>query len=810
MVNDHVPENPAGDDPAVRPATFGELVRNYRHRSGLSQEELADRAGVTARGLRKIEMNRVDRPRPSTVRLLADALGLTGTSRNSFCEAGAAHGTAADPASQPAAVAPAPRRAGATLPPAAQLPADIVGFIGRTDQVRRLSSLLEDARHAGRPPTAVLITAIAGTAGVGKTSLAVHWAHQVRHRFPDGQLYVNLRGFDPAGPAMHPAEAIRRFLDALDVPASRLPTDLDAQAALYRTLLADLRMLILLDNARDADQVRPLLPGAPGCLVVVTSRDRLSGLVTTEGALPLPLDLLSVAEARELLTARLGRARVEAEPEAVDDIISRCCRLPLALAIAAARAATHPTFPLRTLAAELRDAHDRLDALAGDEPATDVRAVFSWSYQAVSPAAIRLFRLLGLHPGPDVSVAAAASLAGAPHSQGKRLLSELARAHLIVEHAPGRYNFHDLLRVYATEQAAAAEQASDRKAAVHRVLDHYVHTAMAAALLLSPSRDPIAPAPEQSGVTPERLADAGEAFTWFAVERPVLLAAIDRAGSDRSGRFDGHVWRLAWAMVHFLDRQGHWHDWAASQDLALAAAQRLDDQEVTAMAYRFRALADIELQRFDTARGRLAAALEIYLRAGDPIGEAYTHVHLGMAEDRQGRHAQALVHSRRALDLFRTGGHRYGQSLALNNLGWLYAQLGDYPRALTACEQAIIVQQELESWDAEGSTWDSLGYIHHRLSDDAAASSCYQRAIDLQRRIGDRHGEAVTLTHLGDVHHAGGRFAAARQVWRHALAILNDIGGSEVEPLRNKLASLTRRTPTEPAAGAGTGADLTR
>ena len=327
-------------------------------------------------------------------------------------------------------------------PVPAQLPPAVAAFTGRSAELASLDLLAGGAAVdpiAGPTPVALAamgICAVSGTAGVGKTALAVHWAHRVAGRFPDGQLYVNLRGFGPAGTALDPGQALSGFLDALGVPAARIPADPDARAGLYRSLLAGKRVLVVLDNARSADQVRPLLPGSPGCLAIVTSRDQLAGLVATEGARPLPLDLLTTADARELLTRRLGELRVAGEPEAVGDIIAACARLPLALTIAASRAATSPGFPLAAVAAELREACCALDPFHGGDHATDVRAVFSWSYRALSPEAARLFRLLGLLPGPDIPVAAAASLAAVPPGRARMLLAELTRAHLLAEPAP--------------------------------------------------------------------------------------------------------------------------------------------------------------------------------------------------------------------------------------------------------------------------------------------------------------------------------------------------------------------------------------
>jgi DNA-binding SARP family transcriptional activator len=357
----------------------------------------------------------------------------------------------------PSIAAPPPtiaaRHADATVP--AQLPPAVAGFTGRDDALAWLDGLAT--------AEAPIVATIAGTAGVGKTTLAVHWAHQVADRFPDGQLYVNLRGFDPGGQTMDPATAVRRFLDAFEIPPARVPADPDAQAALYRSLIADKRMLLVLDNARDTAQVRPLLPAAPGCLVMVTSRNQLTGLIAAANAHPITLDLLTVDEARRLLARRIGPDRVAADPDAVEQIITACARLPLALAIVA----THPHLPLHTLAHELHNSGERLDTLSTDDPHTDVRAVFSWSYSALTPPAARLFRLLGLHPGPDTSTAAAASLAALPPPQVRPLLTELTRTNLLAEPAPGRYTVHNLLRAYATDLAHRVDPDQQRRAATH-------------------------------------------------------------------------------------------------------------------------------------------------------------------------------------------------------------------------------------------------------------------------------------------------------------------------------------------------------
>ena len=544
---------------------FSGQVRAHRQRLGMSQEELAARTGVSVRGIRNLEAGRTGRPRPGTVRLLADAFELAGVERDRFCRS-----ALEDAVPDVARGRPVP----------AQLPADVAGFVGRTDQLSRLGKLLD----GGDRPATVVISAIAGTAGVGKTALAVHWAHASLDRFPDGQLYVNLRGFDPGGTVAMPGEVVRFFLDALDVPAQLVPEGLDAQSALYRSLLAERRMLVLLDNARDAEQVRPLLPGTSSCLVLVTSRNQLTGLIAGAGALPPPLDVLSPEEARDLLARRLGMDRVAAESVAVEQIIGRCARLPLALAIVAARAATDPELSLAALAAKLGHPQHRLDALTTGDAGTDVRSVFSWSYQQLSRPAGRLFRLLGLHPGPGLSASAAASLAGLTPARVRPLVAELVRAHLVTEPVPGRYVLHDLLRAYAGELAAAGEPEADRQAAVRRLLDHYLGSAHRAATILSPARDVIELIPSLSGVTVDAFGSAGVAANWFTAEYQVLTAAV-RLAVDAN--LDRHAWQLVWSMASFIDRRD-FRDAVALHRIGLEAARHLGPRRPGVFAPRAR------------------------------------------------------------------------------------------------------------------------------------------------------------------------------------------------------------------------------
>jgi DNA-binding SARP family transcriptional activator/tetratricopeptide (TPR) repeat protein len=652
-------------------------------------------------------------------------------------------------------------------PVPAQLLADVPGFAGRKDHLARL-----DEHLGGR--TAVVIS---GGAGVGKTALAVHWAHRVRDEFPDGQLYVNLRGFDPRGPVMDPADALRGFLDALDVAPQRIPVGVDAQAALYRSLLDGRRILVLLDNAHDAEQVRPLLPGSPGCLAVVTSRNQLTGMIATGSAQPVGLGLLSREEARELLAARLGPRRAAAEPGATDDIIDRCARLPLALTVVAARAATHPRFSLAALAAELGDG---LDVLDGGDPASDVRTVFSWSLRQLTPAAARLFRLLGLHPGPDISAAMATSLAG---QKARPMLAELARAHLLTEHVPGRYTFHDLLRSYAAELATGVEEPD---AARQRLLDHALRSANAAAQRLNPHREPLDLAAARPGVVPETPADA---IGWFTAEHAVLLGCLKLA-TDHG--FDTHHWQLAWTLVSYLGRQGHRTDAVETLRGAVEAAARLGDRRVEAIIRRMLARSLRRLDRPDEAEEEIGHALTLFEALGDHHGSAHAYLGLSTLYERRGDYRRGLEAAKRAYDLFQLAGDRHGQAFALNGIGYELAHLGEYRSAVDACERALTVHRQIGDRSSEGITLDSLGCAYRGLGHYDRAIDCFRRAVEVMRETGDRFEEGEILVHLADTHLEAGDTARAAETWHRAVASLTEVGRlDDAEAARVRLAGLS-------------------
>ena len=667
-------------------------------------------------------------------------------------------------------------------PMPAQLPLDVRGFVGRGEELAALDALVPDERTR-----VVVVAALMGTAGVGKTALAVHWAHRVADRFPDGQLYVNLRGFHPDAPAMTPAEAIRGFLDAFAVPPEQIPVSLDAQAALYRSIVAGRRVLVLLDNALDTEQVRPLLPGTPGCLVVVTSRSTLSDLVAAEGAHPFTLDVFTDNGARDFLIERLGADRVAAEMGAVQDIAAQCARLPLALAVVASRAAIHPQFPLATLSTQLSAARHELGVAGGDD-LRDVRTAFSWSYQRLEPVSAGLFRLLGLHPGPDVAADAAASLVGVPGCRVRPHLAELVRAHLITEHIRGRYAVHDLLRAYAGELAQHLDTEEIRRLAIRRMLDYYLRSAYAAATLMYPHRYRLDLVRTESTIEePVEFADADHALVWFAREHAVLMAAVDLAAAQGLGV---HCWQLASAFATFLVRRGHWHDWAATQRTALAAAERIGDKVGLAHANGSLGMALNRLKRYEAAHAHLSRSYDLLSELGDVIGQAQALDRMSSLCGAQGEHATALSHAERARDLYHAAGYRIGYAQALNTIGWHQTNLRRYAEAVASCEKAIALHRELGDRQGVAHTLDSLGFAYHHLGRYREALAYFREALQMLREAGDSYYETITLTHIGDTLHVAGHPAAASDAWRQALNILGELGHPDVAQVHARLTRL--------------------
>jgi transcriptional regulator with XRE-family HTH domain len=777
----------------------GEWLRQQRVAAGLTQEDLAERSRVSVRAIADLERGRTRRPYPSSVRALVRALGLPeedGDRLVAVYRAGGAPGQAntaqvdADELGDSGDSADKARPdKDVTVP--RQLPTRVPHFAGRARQVSQLDAVLDEAasdRATGA--TGVVISAIGGTAGVGKTALALHWAHQVAHRFPDGQLYANLRGFDAGnGTPADPADVLRGFLDALGVHPERLPADTDGLAALFRSVVAGRRMLVLLDNAADVAQVRPLLPASPECLVIVTSRRELAALAAREGARLLQLDVLSEQEANELLVTRLGVERAAGEPWAVTHLATLCARLPLALSVVVARAAAAPKMPLSSLAAELTELGGRLDALDVGDPAANVRTVLSLSYRHLPDTAARMFRLLGLHPGPDISAAAAASLAGVPEPQARVALRDLTRASLLMEVVPGRFAFHDLLRAYAAEQPTSEAGVANT---TRRMLDHYLHTAYRAHQVLYPGRELIDLDPVASGVAPEKFSGKASALAWLQAESPVLLKVT---GVAARLAYDAHAWRLPVVLWTFHNVCGHWHDGTRLHQLALAAARR--NRDISGEAHVLRGLGSFAMSfgAFDEAHRYLAAAQALFTALEDDLGLARTDVIFSQALEFQGRFAEALAVMSDALRLSESApGDRHMmlvRASALNGSAWNSVQLGDLSQARAFCDQAIELCQKLGYSPGEAGTWDTLGVVLQRLGLHGDAVTCFRRAISLDREMGNRYDLAMVLAHLGETYVAVDDLAGAREAWDESLQILRALHHPSAPMVHGRLTALS-------------------
>jgi DNA-binding SARP family transcriptional activator len=702
----------------------------------------------------------------------------------------------ADPALN-VTVAPPPGMVPPVVP--RQLPTAVAHFVGREPELSRLDAL----STAEGASDAVAIAVIGGTAGVGKTALAVHWAHRAADRFPDGQLYVDLRGFGPDGAPKPPGEVLGGFLEAMQ-SAMGIPAGLDARAGLYRSLTAGKRLLVVLDNARDVDQVRPLLPGSPGSMALITSRDRLAGLAVTEGAPLVTLEVLAGADARALVVDRAGTGR-KAEPDAAAEIAELCGRLPLALAVAAARAAASPALSLGELAAELRGTRNRLDVLDAGGPSASARAVFSWSYQGLTPPAARMFRLLGLHPGPDIGVNAAASLTGVPARQARTMLYELTRSHVAAELAVGRFGLHDLLRAYARERTQADETATERHVAISRMVDYYLRAAHAMALVLYPPRDAITLAPPRPDVLNEDLSTYEQAWSWAEAEYLVLLEIVPLAAQTG---FSPHAWQLAWALETFLSRRGRWDELAHIQQVALGAASEAEDVTGQAHAHCGVGWTSVLRGHYEDGHAHLEEAARLFRRLGDGSGEARARVRAGQAFWRQGHHEEAFRSAQGALELFRASGDRAGQAGALNNIGMYHVHLGDYERALKCCKQALAVFREFGYRRGEANVLDSLGEAYHRLGSADDAIACYRESLAAFRELGDRYYEAETLTHLAVPYQAKGAHRDARRCLEQALAILTELNHRDAAQVEARLRDLAAGPPRRDLMAAGSGSQV--
>jgi tetratricopeptide (TPR) repeat protein len=667
----------------------------------------------------------------------------------------------------PAARAPAGRR---IVP--RELPFDVYGFTGRSTELARLTATLDQ----GDQNRAVVISAVSGTAGVGKTALAVHWAHQVADRFPDGQLYVDLRGYSPGQPVLA-EDALGGFLRALGVDDRDVPPTLGERAARYRTLLADRRMLVVLDNAYTVEQVRPLLPGSATCLALVTSRDDLAGLVAREGARRIDLDLLAPDTGLTLLRTLAGD-RVDAEPAAAADLVRYCAGLPLTLRIAAEMAVARPAVPLADLVAELSDERGRLDVLdLGSDEHTAVRAVFSWSYHRLPDPAMRMFRLLGLHPGADVDGYAAAALAGTDLTGTLRLLDVLVRARLIREDIPGRYRMHDLLRAYAAE-CAGAESEPERRAALTRLLHRYLSTAMTAMDVLFPAerarRPRIAPADSPAPA----VETAPGAQDWLDAERANLVAACglaaDGGWSTQAGYFVSTVYRYFYTRAHYQDAltmYGH----------ALRAAHEHGDRYGEATAHLGLGAGCHHLGRYDEAIEHYQQALAgLREFGGDPI-EARALSNFGILYAELGRYAEALDHYRQAQARHREAGNLVGEATTRGWVGLELGRLGRYDEAVDHLERSLAAFRELEFPVREVEMLLDLAQVHLWAERYDRAFTAIREALALAERVEDRFHEADAHNVLAEILSATGRRDEAVDRFGIALALARERGQRDLQ-----------------------------
>jgi tetratricopeptide (TPR) repeat protein/DNA-binding SARP family transcriptional activator len=657
----------------------------------------------------------------------------------------------------------------------AQLPPDAPGFTGRTDELGELNRLLG---RVGDQPPAAGICAVVGTAGVGKTALAVRWAHTARDAFPDGQLYIDLRGYDPEQPIL-PASALSRFLTDLGVPGRDIPLDTEHRAARYRTEMDGRRMIVVLDNAASVDQIRPLLPGTPSCAVIVTSRDDLAGLIALHGGRRLDLGLLPLSDAIALLREVIG-IRVQANPEAAATLAIQCARLPLALRVAGELATARPGTPLVDLVRELADQARRLRRLdPGGDPRAAVRIVFSWSYRHLDADAARAFRLVGLHPGADMDLSAIAALTKRTQDDAARLLDTLVRAHLLQRADTGRYGMHDLLRAYARSLAETEDSEATRRAAITALFDYYLAAAATAMNALSPAqpRHQLSMHPVGSLSTPP-LTDPAAALAWLDAERANLVAVSAHAVTHS---WPGHTIRLANVLFRYLDSGGHFVHALSIHTDAIQAADQMDDRAAEAHALANVGLVHWRQGRYEQGAAHYRSALSLFRQTGDRSGEARTLTKLGLVNWRQGRYPRAAERHQQALKLYREIDNPIGQANALSNLGIVHWRQGRYHEAAEQHQQALSLYRENKHRFGEANALANLGVVHLRQDRNDQAARDLQQALVIFRETGNRIGEAYALTNLGVVHLRQGDFERATEETQQAIALFRYTGNHDGE-----------------------------
>ena len=666
-----------------------------------------------------------------------------------------------------------------------QLPGDAWRFVGRKPEIDALTEIMNVSRQQGG---AVLISAIEGTAGIGKTALALHWAHSVSDRFPDGQLYVNLRGFDPTGLPMEPQAAIRLFLDALEVPPDRIPLDLAGQSALYRSIVADRTILVVLDNAISSEQVRPLLPGTGSCITLVTSRNRLDGIVIYNHAQRINLDAFTADEAYQLLAAYLGREPVAEDVHSAQRVLQFCARLPLALNIVCARAVGRSNVKLAQIADELADERRRLDILrAGESSETDLRAVFSWSYQQLDDERRKIFRVLGVHPGPEVGVGATSALLHMSAEEARVSLDELTRTHLLEEYIPGRWRFHDLLRVYSAERAEVEDTSGERMGALRRVFGWYLAGSGEASSVLMPQRRRMRLSVIRKVQNAPDFESAKAALEWCEVERGNLLAVIREAA--RIGE-NTTCAMLVIGLSEFWYLRAHWADWEAAAETSLKASQL--SRDMLSEAWTLASLGTVNWcsHRFERGFEHLHRARELFRALGDQAGEAYVLSMLGNTYAIVGQFDEARETLDSALALSRTIADQWCEGLALLGLGNIARRQERLEMAVEYVTQSLIVRRTIGDHWGEAFSLQVLGEMYQYLGNHALAIEHLSASLALRRDVGDRGGTATTLAVLGDAYYSTDQLDLAEAAWQEALETLEQINAAEVDELQEKLQGL--------------------
>ncbi len=735
-------------------AELGARLRRAREAAGLTQEALAERSGLGVRTISDLERGRT-RPRPSTVRQLLSVLEL-----------------------------PAPRGPVVTAPARAQLPADIADFTGRDGQVKQLVSALaqpEDRTSAGRVP----ICLIAGTGGIGKSALAVHTAHQISAQFPDGQLYLNLRG-SGARP-VQPREALARLARDLGADKATVLVDEDECAARYRGLAAGMRLLIVLDDARDAAQVRPLVPGVAGCAVLITSRHRMPDLA---GAQLIDLDLLGEDEAAELFSTIVEPARVAAEPEAAKSVLAACGGLPLAVRIAAARLVVRPGWPIAALAGRLADARSWLAELQAGDLA--VRASLLVSYESVRPADAgeaapdRVFRLLGLTEGPDIALPAAAELLGLPAAEAERSLELLVDCHLLQCASPGRYCLHDLPRAFALEQALAEESEASRSAALRRMLTWYVRTATAAAIAIRPGAKNAQLEPAELEEPSLRFDSGDDAAAWCEAELANLVSAVRQAASLAEHEL---AWDLAWYLTAPFDLRGNTAAWIETQQIALACARRLGDSGRLELTLNNLGAAYIHARQMGLAIDCLTECLPLAAERDDQ-GVALAKANLGYALAESGRVDEALPLLTESLRFYQGAGNLAGEGLAWAVLAKVYRRIDRFDEAVGYCERALDALSKANDRVNIGATLLQLAPAQLGRGRPAEAIDAAEAALELYRQLGSQFGRARALAELGRARRELGQLDQVRALWTEAFSILTDLGHPQAAEVAADLAAI--------------------